>query len=82
MLTAAAAILALIPLTRNVFWGPMSAAMMGGLVVATFLTVTFLPALYAAWFGVTPPRPKGRGFGSRFARKTATRSLRLTPQPS
>ena len=47
MLTAAAAILALIPLTRNVFWGPMSAAMMGGLVVATLLTVTFLPALGA-----------------------------------
>jgi multidrug efflux pump len=57
MLTAAAAILALIPLTRNVFWGPMSAAMMGGLVVATLLTVTFLPALYAAWFRVKRPHP-------------------------
>ena len=57
MLTAAAAILALIPLTRNVFWGPMSAAMMGGLVVATLLTVTFLPALYAAWFRVKRPDP-------------------------
>jgi len=57
MLTAAAAILALIPLTRNVFWGPMSAAMMGGLVVATLLTVTFLPALYAAWFRVKRPQP-------------------------
>jgi Cu/Ag efflux pump CusA len=57
MLTAAAAVLALIPLTRNVFWGPMSAAMMGGLVVATLLTVTFLPALYAAWFRVKRPRP-------------------------
>jgi multidrug efflux pump len=57
MLTAAAAILALIPLTRNVFWGPMSAAMMGGLVVATLLTVTFLPALYAAWFCVKRPQP-------------------------
>jgi len=56
MLTAAAAILALIPLTRNVFWGPMSAAMMGGLVVATLLTVSFLPALYAAWFRVKRPQ--------------------------
>ena len=57
MLTAAAAVLALIPLTRNVFWGPMSAAMMGGLVVATLLTITFLPALYAAWFRVRRAAP-------------------------
>lgn len=57
MLTAAAAILALIPLTRNVFWGPMSVAMMGGLIVATLLTVTFLPALYATWFRVRQAAP-------------------------
>lgn len=53
-LTAAAAILAMIPLTRSVFWGPMAMAIMGGLLVATFLTVLFVPALYAAWFRVQP----------------------------
>lgn len=52
MLTAAAAILAMIPLTRSIFWGPMAAAIMGGLLVATMLTLLFLPALYAAWFRV------------------------------
>ncbi len=51
-LTAAAAILAMIPLTRQVFWGPMAVTIMGGLVVATLLTCLFLPALYAAWFRV------------------------------
>jgi multidrug efflux pump subunit AcrB len=53
-LTAAAAILAMIPLTRSVFWGPMAIAIMGGLLVATFLTVLFVPALYATWFRVQP----------------------------
>jgi multidrug efflux pump len=52
MLTAAAAVLAMIPLTRSAFYGPMAAAIMGGLVVATALTLIFLPALYAAWFRV------------------------------
>ena len=52
MLTAAAAILAMIPLTRSVFWGSMAVAIMGGLIVATVLTVFFLPALYAAWYRV------------------------------
>jgi multidrug efflux pump len=51
-LTASAAILAMIPLTRQVFWGPMAVTIMGGLVVATLLTCLFLPALYAAWFKV------------------------------
>jgi multidrug efflux pump len=51
-LTAAAAILAMIPLTRQIFWGPMAVTIMGGLVVATLLTCLFLPALYAAWFRV------------------------------
>jgi multidrug efflux pump len=44
--------LAMIPLTRSVFWGPMAVAIMGGLVVATFLTLLSLPAMYAAWFKV------------------------------
>jgi multidrug efflux pump subunit AcrB len=52
MLTAAAAVLAMIPLSRSVFWGPMAVAIMGGLIVATVLTLLFLPALYAAWFRV------------------------------
>jgi multidrug efflux pump len=55
VLTAAAAILAMIPLTRSVFFGPMAVAIMGGLAVATILTVLFLPALYAAWFKVKMP---------------------------
>jgi multidrug efflux pump len=57
MLTAAAAILAMIPLTRSVFWGPMAVAIMGGLIVATLLTLLFLPALYAAWYRVKPGKP-------------------------
>jgi len=52
LLTAAAAALAMIPLSRSVFWGPMAVAIMGGLLVATALTLLFLPALYAAWFRV------------------------------
>ena len=55
VLTAAAAILAMIPLTRSVFFGPMAVAIMGGLAVATLLTILFLPALYAAWFKVKMP---------------------------
>ena len=55
VLTAAAAVLAMIPLTRSAFFGPMAVAIMGGLVVATALTLLFLPALYAAWFRVKVP---------------------------
>ncbi len=55
VLTAAAAILAMIPLSRSVFFGPMAVAIMGGLTVATVLTLIFLPALYAAWFRVPVP---------------------------
>jgi multidrug efflux pump len=55
MLTAAAAVLAMIPLSRQIFWGPMAVAIMGGLIVATVLTLLFLPALYAAWYRVEEP---------------------------
>jgi multidrug efflux pump subunit AcrB len=55
VLTAAAAILAMIPLTHSVFWGPMAISIMGGLIVATVLTLGFVPALYAAWFRVQRP---------------------------
>jgi multidrug efflux pump len=54
VLTALAAILAMIPLSRSAFFGPMAVAIMGGLLVATALTLLFLPALYAAWFRVVP----------------------------
>ena len=52
VLTAAAAVLAMIPLSRSVFWGPMAVAIMGGLIVATALTLLSLPAMYAAWYRV------------------------------
>jgi len=55
VLTAAAAVLAMIPLSRSVFWGPMAVAIMGGLIVATVLTLLALPAMYAAWFRVAKP---------------------------
>jgi multidrug efflux pump subunit AcrB len=54
ILTAAAAVLAMIPLSRSIFWGPMAVAIMGGLIVATALTLLALPAMYAAWFRIKP----------------------------
>ncbi len=60
MLTAAATVLAMIPLTRSAFYGPMAVAIMGGLLIATVLTLLFLPALYAAWFRVGTPEPQAR----------------------
>jgi multidrug efflux pump subunit AcrB len=57
VLTALAAILAMVPLARSVFWGPMALSIMGGLIVATVLTLFFLPALYAAWFRVKRGSP-------------------------
>ena len=54
-LTAAASVLAMIPLSRDVLWGPMAISIMGGLVGATILTVLFVPALYVAWYRVRPP---------------------------
>ena len=60
VLTAAAASLALIPISREVFWGPMAYAMMGGIIVGTALTLLFLPALYVAWFRIKEPaQPAG-----------------------
>jgi multidrug efflux pump len=69
VLTAAAAVLAMIPLSRSVFWGPMAVAIMGGLVVATVLTLLALPAMYAAWFRVRRPcaPPQATGIGRPFA---------------
>jgi len=61
VLTAAAAVLAMIPLSRSVFWGPMAVAIMGGLIVATVLTLLALPAMYAAWFRVRREAPAAAG---------------------
>jgi multidrug efflux pump subunit AcrB len=57
VLTALASILAMVPLSQNVFWGPMAVAIMGGLIGATVLTLLFVPALYALWFRVRPSQP-------------------------
>jgi len=54
LLTAAAAIFAMVPLSRDVLWGPMAYSIMGGLIVATAMTVLFVPALYVAWYRVRP----------------------------
>jgi multidrug efflux pump len=68
LLTAAAAILGMIPIAPTVFWGPMAYAVMGGLVVATLLTLVFLPALYVAWFRIQPAdAPRGSGNTSECA---------------
>ncbi|WP_249679053.1 efflux RND transporter permease subunit [Pseudomonas abieticivorans] len=55
LLTAAAASLGMIPIAREVFWGPMAYAMIGGIIVATVLTLMFLPALYVAWYKIKEP---------------------------
>jgi multidrug efflux pump subunit AcrB len=56
LLTAAAASLGMIPIAREVFWGPMAYAMIGGIIVATLLTLLFLPALYVAWYRIREPK--------------------------
>ncbi|MCB1495491.1 MAG: efflux RND transporter permease subunit [Bauldia sp.] len=58
LLTAAAAILGMVPLSSSIFWGPMAVAIMGGLFVATVLTLLVVPALYALWFRVRKERDK------------------------
>ena len=90
LLTAGTAIFAMIPLSRSVFWGPMAVALMGGLLVATALTLLFLPALYAAWFRVKRPirpapslrrrcrRPRARAGSASQAPGTRAVPSRLT----
>jgi multidrug efflux pump subunit AcrB len=58
LLTASAAILGMVPIAPTVFWGPMAYAIMGGLAVATLLTLVFLPALYVAWYRIKRPHPE------------------------
>ena len=62
LLTAAAAILGMISIAPTVFWGPMAYAVIGGLIVATLLTLVFLPALYVAWFRIRPESESTAGF--------------------
>jgi multidrug efflux pump subunit AcrB len=71
LLTAGAAILAMIPIASTVFWGPMAYAIMGGLSTATALTLVLLPALYVAWFGV--PAPAGADAPSRASLRAESR---------
>jgi multidrug efflux pump len=59
MLTAVSTVLGLIPIAVTIFWGPMAYAIMGGLLVATMLTLIFLPALYVAWFRIKEPAVRG-----------------------
>jgi multidrug efflux pump subunit AcrB len=64
VLTAAAAVLGMLPIALDVFWGPMAYAMIGGLVVATLLTLVFLPALYVAWFKISEKPPASQAISS------------------
>jgi multidrug efflux pump subunit AcrB len=57
LLTASAAILGMVPIAPTIFWGPMAYAIMGGLAVATLLTLVFLPALYVTWYRIKTPQP-------------------------
>ena len=83
MLTAAAAMLAMIPLTRNVLWGPMAYSIIGGLLVATVLTLLFVPALYAAWYRVKRRAPAAGEAqpGAAAARQARSQPEAYTPAP-
>jgi multidrug efflux pump subunit AcrB len=70
-LTALAAILGMIPLSRSVFWGPMAITIMGGLLVATILTLLVVPALYALWFRVTKDEAAAADRGAEVADRAA-----------
>jgi multidrug efflux pump subunit AcrB len=59
MLTALSTVLGMVPIAPTVFWGPMAFAIMGGLLVATLLTLVFLPTLYVTWFERRGPTPRG-----------------------
>ena len=87
LLTASAAILGMIPIAPTVFWGPMAYAIMGGLAVATALTLVFLPALYVAWFRIRRPRSDaGQNMSieplpeSRLAERSDRRAKTATPE--
>jgi multidrug efflux pump len=85
LLTAAAAILGMIPIAPTIFWGPMAYAIMGGLAVATLLTLVFLPALYVSWFRIKPPQHAGQplsGAGDSPGPETPRRDAAKTEESS
>ena len=79
LLTASAAILGMVPIAPTIFWGPMAYAIMGGLAVATALTLVFLPALYVAWFRIKRPDPTRarRRISDIRSRPTTTKRSRM-----
>ena len=83
VLTALATVLAMVPLTRSVFWGPMAIAIMGGLTVATLLTIFFVPALYAAWFKVRRSAGRRHRPGAGFpGARLVTAMAQFAPEPT
>ncbi len=78
MLTAISTVLGLIPIAVTIFWGPMAIAVMGGLLVATVLTLIFLPALYVAWFRVKEPAASGRTIDAQPHRHGRSMNLALS----
>jgi len=82
VLTALAAILAMIPLTQSLFWGPMALVIMGGLLAATILTLLFLPALYALWFRVKPVAPPVAGETVAATASVPVAVILPTPRPA
>ena len=82
LLTAAAASLALIPISHEVFWGPMAYAMMGGIIVGTLLTLLFLPALYVAWFRIKAPAVANAEPGCRRPRPSRGPLPAAMPEPA
>jgi multidrug efflux pump len=81
MLTASAAVLAMIPLSRSDFFGPQAITILGGLTIATVLTVFYVPALYAAWFRVRRPGSEQQSTGEPLApaRRAPWRRWLITP---
>ena len=75
LLTSAAAILGMIPIAPTIFWGPMAYAVIGGLVVATLLTLVFLPALYVAWFRVQPSQSVSASSSSELGFRSKAREI-------
>jgi multidrug efflux pump subunit AcrB len=82
MLTAAAAILGMLPIAREVFWGPMAYAVIGGLAVATALTLVFLPSLYVAWFRIKDPGDHDSAVNSTQPKVDTTEASRCVTQPA
>jgi len=75
MLTAISTVLGMIPIAPTVFWGPMAFAIMGGLLVATLLTLVFLPALYVAWFSWTGSRRSAQNLGTSIRSLLGSKSI-------